>query len=262
MPMILDLTGKVAVVTGSSRGIGRAIAKALAEAGADVVVTSRNVDSLRDVEAELAATGREVLPTRLDVRELDSIRAMADACLDRFGRVDILVNNAGMNIRTPAADLTWEQWDQVLNTNLKGVFFCSQALAPGMIERGWGRIINIGSATCVNAYPHITAYCASRGGVLQMTKSLAAEWGPLGLTCNVLAPGWCRTEQTRVLWENPEWVETISGRIPVGRIAEPEEMGSAAVFLASENSAYVNGELFMVDGGFTIGAVRSSNIEK
>ena len=262
MPMILDLTEKVAVVTGSSRGIGRAIAIALADAGADVVITSRKVDSLKDVETEIAATGRKVLATQLDVRRRDSIRAMADACLDRFGRVDILVNNAGMNIRTPAVDLTWEQWDQVLDTNLKGVFFCAQALAPRMIERGWGRIVNIGSATCVNAYPHITAYCASRGGVLQMTKSLAAEWGPLGVTCNVLAPGWCRTEQTRVLWENPEWVQTINQRIPVGRIAEPEEMGSAAVFLASENSAYVNGELFMVDGGFTIGAVQSSNIKK
>ena len=261
MPFTIDLTGKVAIVTGSSRGIGRAIAKALAEAGADVVITSRNIESLDPVRDEIVAVGRDALPVRLDVREAGSIAELAVRALDHFGRIDILVNNAGMNIRTPAVDLTWDQWDAVLETNLKGAFFCAQAVAPTMLAQGWGRIINIGSATCVNAYPHITAYCASRGGMLQMTKSLAAEWGPGGVTCNVLAPGWVRTEQTRVLWEDPEWVETIAKRIPAGRIAEPEEMGSAAVFLASEASAYVNGELFLIDGGFTIGAVKSSTID-
>jgi NAD(P)-dependent dehydrogenase (short-subunit alcohol dehydrogenase family) len=256
MALTIDLTGKVAVVTGSSRGLGRAMAIALAQAGADVVITSRTIESLEPVQEEIAATGRRALPVRLDVRDQTSIQAMADAALNHFGKVDILINNAGMNVRTPAVDLTWDQWDDVLNTNLKGVFFCCQALAPQMLARGQGRIINIGSATCVNAYPDITAYCASRGGILQMTKSIAAEWGPSGVTCNVLAPGWCRTEQTRVLWEDPEWVETIKQRIPTGRIAEPEELGAAATFLASELSSYVNGDLFMVDGGFTIGAVQ------
>jgi NAD(P)-dependent dehydrogenase (short-subunit alcohol dehydrogenase family) len=260
MALTIELSGKVAVVTGSSRGLGRAIALGLANAGADVVITSRTLQSLASAEAEVVAAGRKVLPLRLDVRDQQSIRAMADAATAQFGHVDILVNNAGMNIRTPALNLQWDQWDQVLDTNLKGAFFCSQALAPQMLQRGRGRIINIGSATCVNAYPHITAYCASRGGILQMTKSLAAEWGPHGVTCNVLAPGWVRTEQTRVLWENPEWVQAISQRIPVGRIAEPPEMAAAAVFLASDLSDYVNGELFMIDGGFTIGAVQSSTI--
>jgi len=258
--MTIDLAGKVAVVTGSSRGLGKAIALALAGAGADVVITSRDPAVLTPVAAEIAALGRQALAVKLDVTIEADIRALTARAIERYGRVDILVNNAGMNIRTPATELTWEQWDRVLDTNLKGVFFCSQALAPQMLARGWGRIINIGSATCVNAYPHITAYCASRGGILQMTKSLAAEWGPQGITCNVLAPGWCRTEQTRVLWEDPEWVKTIATRIPVGRIAEPEEMGAAAVFLASECSGYVNGELFLVDGGFTIGSVRSSTL--
>lgn len=258
MALTIDLSGKVALVTGGSRGIGRALAAAFANAGADVAITSRRLASLEPVQKELSATGRRVFSVQLDVRSEQSIRDMARAVLEHFGKVDILVNNAGMNIRTPALELKWEQWDQVLQTNLKGAFFCSQSLAPQMIERGWGRIINIGSATCVNAYPDITAYCASRGGMLQMTKSLAAEWGPRGLTCNVLAPGWCRTEQTRVLWSDPEWVKMISTRIPVGRIAEPEELGAAAVFLASDFASYVNGELFMVDGGFTIGAVRSA----
>jgi len=260
MAFTIDLTGNVAVVTGGSRGIGRAIAMALARAGADVAVTSRHVESLDPVRKEIESHGRKALPIRLDVRKRDEILGMADQALDHFGRVDILVNNAGMNVRTPAVALTWDEWDAVLDTNLKGAFFCAQAIAPDMLGRGKGRIVNIGSATCVNAYPHITAYCASRGGTLQMTKSLAAEWGPSGVTCNVLAPGWCRTEQTRALWEDPEWVKTIGKRIPVGRIAEPEEMGAAAVFLASDASSYVNGELFLVDGGFTIGAVRSSTV--
>ena len=262
MSLTIDLTGKVAVVTGSSRGIGKAIALALAKAGADVVITSRDVESLAPVRKEIQSCGRKALAVRLDVRIQQDIRGLASRALDYFGHVDILVNNAGTNIRTPALDLRWTQWDKVLDTNLKGVFFCCQAFAPQMIQRRWGRIINIGSATCVTAYPHITAYCASRGGILQMTKSLAAEWGPLEITCNVLAPGWCRTEQTRVLWENPEWVRTITARIPAGRIAEPEDISAAAVFLASEYSAYINGGLFLVDGGFTIGTAKSSTIDK
>ena len=260
MALTLDLTGKVAIVTGSSRGLGRAMAAALAEAGADLVVTSRHPESLKPVCEQLASFGRRVLPIRLDVREQQDIRDMAEKTVQHFGRVDILVNNAGMNIRKRALDLTWEEWDAVLDTNLKGVFFCAQAVAPDMLRRGWGRIINIGSATCVTAYPHINAYCASRGGIMQMTKSLAAEWGPDGVTCNILAPGWFRTEQNRVLWENPEWVEGLNRRIPVGRMGNPPDLGAAVVYLASEASSYVNGELFLIDGGFTIGSLKSSNI--
>ena len=260
MSLTLDLAGKVAIVTGGSRGLGRAMANALARAGADVAVTSRSPDSLAPVREEIEAAGVAALALRLDVRSQADIRDMAAHTLARFGRVDILVNNAGMNIRTPAVDLTWDEWDTVLDTDLKGAFFCAQAVAPHMLSRGSGRIINIGSAACVAAYPHITAYCASRGGTLQMTKSLAAEWGPRGVTCNVLAPGWCRTEQTRVLWENPEWVRTITDRIPTGRIGEPPDLDAAVVYLASDASAYVNGALFLIDGGFTTGAVRSSNL--
>ena len=260
MALTLDLNGKVAIVTGSSRGLGKAMAVALAGAGADVVVTSRRPESLAPVRKEIEALGRTALPIRLDVRNRQSISDMAGETLRQFGRIDTLVNNAGMNIRKRALDLTWDEWDEVLETNLKGAFFCAQAAAPDMLKRGRGRIINIGSATCVMAYPHITPYCASRGGVLQMTKSLAAEWGPQGVTCNVLAPGWFRTDQNRVLWENPEWVEMISKHIPAGRMADPSELGPAVVFLASDLSDYVNGDLFLMDGGFTIGAVKSSNI--
>ena len=251
----MDLSGKVAIVTGSSRGIGRGLAKALAQAGADVVITSRTLESLKEVKDELSALGANVLEVELDVREEESIRALPQKVLERFGRVDVLVNNAGTNVRKPAVEITWEDWDVVLNTNLKSMFFCSQAVAPHMIQQEWGRIINIGSATNIFAFPYVSPYCASRGGVAQLTKSLAAEWAPLGITVNVLAPGWIRTSQTRVLWENPAWIERMSTRIPAGRIGEPDDLGGAVTFLASDAAAYVNGTILMVDGGFTTGGI-------
>jgi NAD(P)-dependent dehydrogenase (short-subunit alcohol dehydrogenase family) len=194
-----DLTGKVAIVTGTSRGLGQYLGRALARAGADLVITSRKVESLEPFQAEIEGLGRKAIPLELDVCAYRSIQNMVEAAYQAYGKIDVLVNNAGCNIRKPAVDITWDDWNTVLDTNLRGSFFVAQAVAKKMIPRRYGRIIHIGSVTCVFGYAGITPYCASRGGVKQMTMSLADDWGPYGITVNCLAPGWFQTEQTNVL---------------------------------------------------------------
>jgi NAD(P)-dependent dehydrogenase (short-subunit alcohol dehydrogenase family) len=251
-----DLSGKVAIVTGASRGLGQYFSRALARAGADVVITSRTVESLAQTKSEIEAMGRKALPCMLDTRKVESIQPMVDAAMKAFGHIDILVNNAGCNIRKPAVDMTPEDWDTVLGTILRGAFFVSTAVVrASMLPRKWGRIVNIGSGTSLFGMPGITPYCAARGGMTQMTKSLAAEWAPHGITVNVIAPGWFRTAQNDVLFQNPEFVTYVNSRIPAGRSGLPNDMDGAVVFLASEASVYVTGQLLFVDGGFTIGAM-------
>src|SRR3954451_6381643 len=184
-----DLTGRVALVTGASRGLGRSFARALARAGADLVVTSRDEARLRGTVDEIVAVGRRAVPIALDVRDQASIIRMADAAQAAYGAVDILVNNAGCNIRKPALDVTWEDWNTILDTNLRGPFFVAQAVARHMVGQGGGRIVTIGSVTSVAGYAGLGPYGASRGGIKQLTMSLAADWGPRGVTVNCLAPG-------------------------------------------------------------------------
>jgi len=257
MKELFDLSGKTAVVTGTGRGLGQYFARALAKAGADLVITSRDTSRLTEFKKEIESLGRKALPLKLDVLSHNDIEKMVRAAIDEYGKIDILVNNAGLNIRKPNTDVSWQDWDTVLDTNLKGTFFCAQAIGKEMIKRTYGRIINIGSCTCGFGMEGIGPYCASRGGVLQMTKSLAAEWGKFGITVNVLAPGWFKTEQTAALYENKQWLEYIKGRIPLNRPGKPADLDGALLFLASDASEYVTGQLLLVDGGFTTGATKA-----
>ena len=255
---LFNLSGKVAIITGASRGLGQYLTRALARAGADVVITSRSVDSLQEFTKEIESLGRKVLPLPLDVRDHESIQEMAEAAYGHFGRIDILVNNAGCNVRKPAVDVDWEDWNLVVNTNLRGGFFVAQAVARKMIPVRYGRIINIGSVTAVAGYAGITPYCASRGGVKQMTMSLADDWGQYNITVNCLAPGWFKTAQTKVLYDNQEWVDYLVDRIPLKRVGQPNDLDGTVVFLASDASAYMTGQTVLVDGGISTGATKAT----
>ncbi|MGB0124128.1 MAG: SDR family NAD(P)-dependent oxidoreductase, partial [Silvibacterium sp.] len=187
---LFDLTGQTAIVTGTSRGLGQYFARALAKAGADLVLTSRRRETLASFAAEIESFGRRTVSLELDVQSQESIDRMTAEAESAFGQIHILVNNAGCNIRKPALDVTWQDWNLVLDTNLRGTFFVAQAVARGMIAKGYGRIINIGSVTSVFGYAGLAPYGASRGGVRQLTMSLADDWGKHGITVNCLAPGW------------------------------------------------------------------------
>ena len=257
-----SLAGKHALVTGASRGLGRTFANALARAGADVAVTARDASALNETCADLEALGRRAIPLALDVRDQASITRAVDQAQRALGAIDILVNNAGCNVRKRALDITWEDWNLVLDTNLRGTFFAAQAVARHMIPRGYGRIINIGSVTSVFGYAGVGPYAASRGGVRQLTMSLADDWGPHGITVNSLAPGWFKTQQNAVMYEDRAWVDYVVDRIPLKRTGAPEDLEGAIVFLASDASAYITGQTLLVDGGITTGAIRALPSQK
>ena len=255
---LFDLSGKVALVTGTSRGLGQYFARALALSGADIAMTSRNKQHLSAFTDEIKALGRRTFAIDLDVRDYSSIQNAIAGIDAYFGHIDILVNNAGCNIRKPALDVTWDDWNTVLDTNLRGSFFVAQAVARSMIRRSYGRIINIGSVTSVAGYAGLGPYGASRGGIRQLTMSLADDWGGNGITVNCLAPGWFRTQQNKALYENAAWVEYLKDRIPVKRPGLPDDLDGAVVFLASESSRYITGQTLLVDGGISTGATKAT----
>ncbi len=255
---LFNLKDRVALVTGASRGLGQYMALALARAGADLVITSRDESRLKKTAEKIQALNRTVLAAELDVLELESIQRMMEDIQQRFkGRLDILVNNAGCNVRRRALEVTEEEWDRVVNTNMRGGFFVAQAAARVMKEYGYGRIINIGSVTCVAGYAGMGPYCASRGGIKQLTMSLAHDWAEYGITVNCLAPGWFKTAQSAGLYEDPTWLSMLTERIPLRRPGQPTDLDGAVVFLASESSRYVTGQTILVDGGVSTGAIRA-----
>jgi gluconate 5-dehydrogenase len=255
---LFDLSGKVAIVTGASRGLGQYFGRALARAGADLVITARKLDSLDPFRKEIEGLGQRAVPLELDVRNYESIQKMAEAAEAVYGKIDILINNAGCNVRKPALEVGWDDWNLVLDTNLRGTFFVAQAVAKRMVPRRYGRIVNIGSVTAVFGYAGLAPYCASRGGVKQLTMSLADDWGPHGITVNCLAPGWFKTKQTEVLYQNQQWVDYLTDRIPLKRPGRPDDLDGTVVFLASDASQYITGQTLLVDGGISTGATKAT----
>jgi NAD(P)-dependent dehydrogenase (short-subunit alcohol dehydrogenase family) len=245
-----DLSGKVALVTGGGTGLGKGIALGLAAAEAFTVVGGRRQAPLEAAVAEMAQAGGKGAWLIGDVSRVDEAWRLVDSVRSRHGRLDILVNAAGINRRGPMLDFTERDWDEVMNTNLKGLFFCSQAAARFMKDQGGGRIIHVASLTSERGFPNVAPYGASKGAVAQLTKSMAVEWAPYRITVNAIGPGWFRTEMTDALFQSPEWRERTLARHPLGRFGVPDDLAGAAVFLASPAADYVTGQVIYVDGGY------------
>ena len=245
-----DLSGRVSIVTGASRGIGRAIALGLAEAGSDVVASSRSLPALEEVAASVRSMGRRSLAIAADVTSQEDVQRLVDATLREFGKIDVLVNNAGVSpVLARAEEMTRAQWEEVIGTNLTGCFLCAQAVGRAMIQQKRGKIINVTSILAEVANPRLSAYSASKAGVLALTRALAVEWARHNIQVNALAPGWVDTEMTRPMMGSKAIYDNLLGKIPMGRFATPEEMVGAAVFLASDESSYMTGQAIYLDGG-------------
>jgi NAD(P)-dependent dehydrogenase (short-subunit alcohol dehydrogenase family) len=249
----LRLDGKVALVTGGSQGLGFGMAQALAQAGADIAIVARREDRLAAAKVTLAETGRRVLTISADLNEADSAQEIVAQTVSEYGRLDILVANAGMTIRQPALDLTPDEWDAVMNINLRSVFFTAQAAARQFIAQdddSRGKIILLASLTSVVALPHVVPYVASKGGIALMVKALALEWAAHHINVNAIGPGVFHTELNDAVFNDPDRMEKMYTRIPFGRTGTPDELGGAVVFLASPASDYVTGQIVYVDGGY------------
>jgi NAD(P)-dependent dehydrogenase (short-subunit alcohol dehydrogenase family) len=247
-----DLTGKIALVTGAGRGIGRAAAMGLAEAGADIAAAARTTEEIEELAAEVRARGREASAHTVDIRKVDDIGRMVDEVIARHGRIDILLNNAGTNVQQEALDVTEDAWDIVIDTNLRGAFFCAQAVGRTMVERGSGKIINMCSTFANLGFYGRAAYAASKGGLAQVTRVMAIEWSSKGVNVNAIGPTATMTKMNEALFAREEWQQLVIPRIPAGRYAEPEDVVGAVIYLASPASDMVHGHLLMVDGAWSV----------
>lgn len=251
----LELNDRCAVVIGGTSGIGRAIAHGLAEAGADVVCTSRRAEQVETAATEIEGFGRRSLRVTSDVDDRESMKDLLDGCISEFGKVDILVNSAGRTKRVPALDIDEEDWNAIIDTNLTGTLRSCQIFGRHMVERGYGRIINIASLSSFVSLFEVAAYSASKAAVASLTKSLAIEWAKSGVNVNAIAPGVFKTAlNQKLLDETPRGQEFLM-RTPMGRFGQVEELAGAAVFLASEAASFVTGEVLVVDGGFLASGV-------
>ena len=254
MKMSFTLQGKVGIVTGGNGGIGKGIARGFAGMGGDVVIAARNqaktAEAVREIQEEF---GVRVLGLQVDVRQEEQIQAMGTQVLDTFGRIDILVNNAGTNIRKMPQDYLTAEWDEILETNVRSAFLCSRAVYPGMKEVGGGKIINIGSMTSLFGGAKLAPYGTSKGGIVQLTRSLAVAWAPDNIQVNAILPGWIDTDLTRQARKDlPGLNERVLAGTPVGRWGEPGDLAGVAVFLASPASNFVTGVALPVDGGYSV----------
>lgn len=250
MSVELTLKDKTAIVTGSSSGIGHAIALYLAKAGAIVTLAARRIERLKKVVWEIEKMGGKALPLKIDVREKADIQKMVTETVRQFGRVDILVNNAGILDFKKFLEIDDQSWDQILDVNLRGYFWAAQEVAKEMAKKKSGRIINIASIAGFCAFPQITVYNVSKAGIIMLTKSIAAELGPLGINVNAIAPGLIETEMTEGMLKNPKTAEELLTKIPLARTGKPEDIASVVLFLASDLSSYMTGETVIVDGGW------------
>ncbi len=254
MKELFSLQAKVAIVTGGNGGIGKSIARGFAAAGGDIVIAARNQaktdETTREIRNEF---GVQVLGVQVDVRQEKQVHAMVKQVLEKFRRIDILVNNAGINIRNMPQDYLVGEWDEILEVNLRGAFLCSKAVYPAMKDGGGGKIINIGSMTSIFGGAKLAPYGTSKGGIVQLMRSLAVAWAPDNIQVNAILPGWINTDLTkRARKELPGLNERVLARTPVGRWGEPDDLAGAAVFLASRGSDFITGVALPVDGGFSV----------
>jgi NAD(P)-dependent dehydrogenase (short-subunit alcohol dehydrogenase family) len=248
----LRLDGRVALVSGGSRGLGLGMALALAHAGADVALAARTKHELEEAAEKVRAIGRQALVLPTDVSDLSAVRAMVNGASDHFGRLDILVNAAGINIRQPVDSFTEADWDRLMAVNLKGAFFACQEAARRMRQQGKGKIINVGSVAFEIIVPNIALYAISKGGMRQMTRSLAVEWATSSIYVNAIAPGRFWTKMTDAVFSNPSLYESAIAPVPLGRPGTPEDLAGATVLLASDASDYITGQTIVVDGGWLV----------